>query len=181
MKFLSRSTYTLTLVAFMLSVSQRDFHLIAQTMEKKNINWVSPDKSFSIITPVKLKKLKAPYKDESRSGFNSMEFYAGRQAENAYVVYVFEWTEKRNLLSFEDRINGIEFILGGDDDKEFKSTFREINGLKTKEIIFSDQNVRGLIVDGNGKAYVLGLSADNREVLHSEAANRFFGSLKLLR
>lgn len=180
MRYLNRSTYALAFVSFILLISQGDSRFVAQTMEKKNINWVSPDNSFSLITPVKLKKRKAPFKDESRTGFNSMEFYGGRQEENAYVVYVYDWIEKRKLLSFEDRIKGIEFILGGDDDKEFTSIFREINGLKTKEIIFSDQNVRGLIIDGNGKTYVLGLSTDNRSDLNSNTANDFFASFKLI-
>ncbi|GEM_PF-6093609 len=183
MRYFNRPTYVTLLVVLGLVTYPAIFRCVAQTMEtdNNNIKWVSPDGSFSVISPVKLKKLKAPHKDESRTAFNSMEFYGGRQGENAYVVYVYDWIEKRKLLSFEDRIKGIEFILGGDDDKEFTSTVREINGFNAKEIIFSDQNIRGLIIDGNGKTYVLGLSAENRSELNSDATDRFFTSFRLLK
>jgi len=142
--------------------------------------WSPPDKAFSINVPVTLKDAKTTYKDTSHSGYKTIKLFGGKKSGYVFVVYDLDLVEEATKRSLEDKLGGLEFVLGGDDDYEFVETYIKIGGLDARQIVYANQNKKGLIIDAGGRIYILGLSTKDRKDLDSAVAERFFTSFRLL-
>lgn len=143
--------------------------------------WYSPDNTFTIKMPIKLKEIKGEFADESQSGYRSIKLFSAKKSNYSFQVFVLDIVEKNRKLSPKDKFEGLEFVLGGDDDQHFTEKYLKIDGLTAREIIFSEQNSKGLMIDAGDRVFILGLASKNRKDLDSEFAKRFFTSFHLLK
>ena len=135
--------------------------------------WVSPDKTFSVEVPVTLRKEETSY-----YGFI---LFGPTTGDSVFLVYIYRPEKKKRKLSFKDKVDGLEYVLGGDDDHDFSETYKKINGLDAKEIVYKKQNKKGLLIDAGDKTYILGFGSKTREELDSPAVKAFFTSFRLLK
>jgi hypothetical protein len=82
-------------------------------------------------------------------------------------------------LSSEEKLAGLQFVIGGDDDKSFTERFMQTKGFKSKEIIYLNKNNKGLMIYLGDETIVLGLFTENRKDLDSIIAKQFFPSFHL--
>lgn len=138
---------------------------------RPGIVWSAPNGAFSIEVPVNLKS--------EPTSLDRIELFGGKTSDCVFVVYVYDVPEEKKGLSLAQKSKGLQFVLGGDDDHNFSEIYSKIDGLDAKAIVYAKQSNRGLIIDGGGKIYILGLAATNRKHLNSKVANRFFSSFRI--
>ena len=150
----------------------------------KNV-WSPPDKSFTVEVPVKLEEIKGEYDDISKEGYKSIQLFGSSEADVHYGVFevvILDLTEKEKL-NVKGKMEGLEFFIGGDDQKSTKETMVKVDGLTAKEVLFIGPNKcsKGLIIDAGDRIYVLGLAVNACKDLSSRVAKRFFITFHLMR
>lgn len=151
--------------------------------DKMKKMWSPPDKSFTVDVPVKLDEIKGEYDDISHEGYKSIKLFGSSESNGSYgtfEVVILELSEKEKR-PVQGKLEGLEFLIGGDDQKPTKDAFVKVDGLPARELVFSspDKCSKGLIIDGGERIYVLGLVVNVCKDLESTVANRFFESFHL--
>jgi len=141
--------------------------------------WYSPDKSFSVNVPVPLKLEKTDYSDARHSRYVSIKLFAGRNSKYAVLLYVLRLDKSSINLSSEEKLRGLDFMLGSENDQNFEVSSLKVNGSPSRQIIFANQNKKGLLIDAGDRIVVLGIVAETRNDMESEAANSFLRSFRL--
>lgn len=142
--------------------------------------WSPPDKSFTIELPVSLKPVDGS-DTSSPPTYSKIETFAAENSDYAFLVQVLELGKTSRNLSFEEKLKGLQFVIGGDDDREFLETYLRIDNLPAKQIDYKNQNNKGLMIVAGDRIYVLALGTKNRKDLSSQIANRFFRSFHILK
>jgi hypothetical protein len=132
--------------------------------------WSPPDKSFTIEVPIDLEEM---HDYQSKA-------YGGVIAGYTFQVVILDATESIRKLPLKEKLRGLQFFVGGDDDREFVETYSTIGGLPAKEILYQKQNNRGLMIDGCDRIYILALHTKDRKDLDSDIAKQFLTSFRTL-
>lgn len=157
------------------------FNLFHSGIYAQSKVWVAPNNVFSVDVPVELKLVDAELTDNDPEGYEKSSLFNGANKSLNFKVVIIELREKDAKSRTEDKLAGLEFVLGGDDDHEFSAEFLKIQGLNSKEIVYKNQNNKGLMIDAGDKIYILGVTTKNRKDLNSKLANRFFKSFCLIK
>lgn len=144
--------------------------------QHSRITWTPPDQSFSVETPVPLERQPDEYGDPDPE-FQSSS-YASKTPRGAFILTIIKWSKQKVQSLVDDRFGGLQFMIGGDDDHDFKERSLKIDGFPAKEIVYDKQNNRGLFIAAGDRIYVLGFAGKTRADLKSDAANRFFSSFR---
>ena len=122
-------------------------------------------------------------------GQKGIRFYATQQTSprvREYGIVVIEDSEERRSILGDDRIGGLEFLIGGDDAEPTSESDVRVNGLAGKEFVYGKAiaegtYTRGRIFDIGHRTYVLVFRAKAAEDLVSSDATRFFDSFRLVK
>jgi hypothetical protein len=147
--------------------------------------WSPPDRSFTVELPVRLEEIQGEYDELSHDSYKSIKLFGSSKADvsnGVFEVLILEVSHQREL-SVKDKLKGLEFLIGGDNQKPTKVRHLRINGLPAKEVVFlgKDRCSKGLMIDAGDRIYILGLVVNLCEDLDSMVAQRFFGTFNLLR
>ena len=149
--------------------------------------WSPPDKSFKVDVPVKLQEVKGEYDDLSREKYESIQLFGSSEKDSTdrgmtFQIVILQLTEKARRSS-ANKLQGLEFLIGGDEDKPTRDSGVKIDGLNARELLYSSSTScrKGLIVDAGNRIYVLGLAVTACEGLNSSVAKRFFESFRITR
>lgn len=147
--------------------------------------WSPPDNSFTIELPVNLREIKGEYSDESNERFRSIKLFGTSEAEASFGVFevVILDLSKKEQLNVNGKLKGLEFFIGGDDQRPTKETVLKVDGLPAREVLFvcPSKCSKGLIIDAGDRIYVLGLAVNVCEDLDTVIAKRFFKTFHLKR
>lgn len=143
--------------------------------------WTSPDRSFSVCIPVSPEEQQDEFNDESGKSYKSVKTFGGREADLAFLIVVLELSEMEKRHNTREKFTGLQFLVGGDSDHDFSESYSKVGGFPVKQIIYANQNNRGLLVDTGDKVFILALQSKQRKDLRSLLANQFFSSFKLAR
>lgn len=171
MNYLPTSVLMITLCLFVIP--------LCFGQENKSVKWSPPDKTFSVEVPVGLKEIEGEYPDSDPDGFEKIRLYGEVSGNYTFRIVVLDLLEKLKQLPSDQKLNGLQFMVGGDDDREFTEKYVKIDGLNAKEIVYIKQVNKGLLIDGCDRIYVLALHTKDRKDLDSKVANRFFSSFRL--
>ncbi|MEJ7623627.1 MAG: hypothetical protein WKF34_06510 [Pyrinomonadaceae bacterium] len=163
----------------MLALSQAYFCFGQNSMNFSG-TWLPPDKTFSVEVPVPLKESKGEYGDQDPDGYESIRSYGESLGNYSFQIVVINLRETEKKVALDEKLDGLQFLVGGDDDFDFTRKYLTIDGLSAKEIVYKKQNSKGLMIDGCDKIYVLGMTVKLRKDLDSDIANRFFTSFRRL-
>jgi hypothetical protein len=145
--------------------------------------WSPPDKRFSVVVPVKLHEIKREFEDQSQDLFSSIRLFGSSEADasnGAFEVIVLQLSGG-NKLRGEQKLKGLEVLIGGEDQAPTSVMSRQVAGLAAKEVRFVGPTKcnKGLIIDGGDRIYVLAVSVTSCQQLNSAGAERFFESFRL--
>lgn len=147
--------------------------------------WSPPDNSFTIELPVDLREIKGEYDDENKEGFRSIKLFGSSEAEASFGVFevVILDLSKNEQLNVNDKLKGLEFLIGSDDQRPTKETVVRVDGLPAREVLFVGPGKcsKGLMIDAGARIYVLGLVVKVCENLDTATAKRFFKTFHLKR
>jgi hypothetical protein len=155
-----------------------------QRSEAKTNMWSPPDKSFTIEVPEKLKEKKGEYDDLDHQRYKSIKLFGSSpkgSQDMIFQIVILELSDKR-VADANDKLAGLEFLIGGDNEKPTKESKMLVDGLNAREVVFAGSNKcrKGLIVDGDSRIFVLGIIGNNCESLTQAPAKRFFESFQLI-
>jgi hypothetical protein len=155
-----------------------------QRSEAKTNMWSPPDKSFTIEVPEKLRAKKGEYEDLDHERYKSIKLFGSSSKDGPDVIFqivILELSDKR-VADSNDKLAGLEFLIGGDNENPTKDSKIIIDGLNAREVVFAGSNKcrKGLIIDGDARIFVLGMIVKNCESLNQAPAKRFFESFQLL-
>ncbi|MGH9949609.1 MAG: hypothetical protein ACRD6X_20750 [Pyrinomonadaceae bacterium] len=137
--------------------------------------WSPPDHSFTIEVPKKLKEFEG-YSQVDQP--NAVKSYGVQKQKRAFIVYILKFKDYETK-STEDKFGGLFFMIGGDDDWEFTEQNRIVDGFSAQQIVYKNQNKKGLFIDAGNMVIVLGFTAEERAELSSPEVIRFFNSFRL--
>ncbi len=179
-KFLSVATIII-FSTFNIAVSQTQKRIQNTKVQAERILFSPPDKTFSIEVPVRLKEDKDQYKEEQ--SMKSIRVFGGFTHKMAFLVYATTYKHGDKSINEipKEKLGGLEFLVGGDDDHDFAERFIVIDGFPTREVIYKNQNAKGIMIDVGQQVFILCLAVKNRRDLESKVANRFFSSFHLIR
>lgn len=146
--------------------------------------WSPPGKSFTVEVPADLKEFDAGYSDSANTdgdGYENIRTFGLVQKPYVFQVLVLRLRAKQITKTLEDKLGGLEFVFGGDDDHDFSETYLKVDGFPAKEIVYKKQNTKGLMIDTGDRIFVLGLSAEKRKDLNKSISRRFFNSFRLVK
>jgi hypothetical protein len=147
--------------------------------------WSPPDNSFTIEVPVNLREVTGEYRDESKERFRSIRLFGTSEAEATFGVFevVILDLSKKEQLNANDKLKGLEFLIGEDDQKPNKDTVVRVDGLPAREVQFVGPGKcsKGLMIDAGDRIYVLGVVVNVCEDLDTASAKRFFKTFRLKR
>lgn len=148
---------------------------------KSKKNWLSPDKSFALTIPIKLKNTDLyGGADKNSPEYTSIKTYEGSISDHYFLVLVLDYGKDIKNKEIKEKFGGLEFVIGGDDDHKFEEKYLKIDNLNAKEITYLNQNKKGLMIDTGKQIIVLGLIVGKRENLNSVVAKEFLSSFRLL-
>lgn len=146
--------------------------------------WHSPDRTFTVDVPLKLEEIQGEYDELDKARYKSIKLFGSSQKEAesggmTFQVIVLDLTDKA-AHEPQKKLAGLEFLIGGDDEKPTLKSTTIIAGLRAREMIFGETKVcqKGLIIDGGRRVFILGV-ATNCENLTLPAVKRFFESFRL--
>ena len=139
--------------------------------EKPAVTWKSPDSFFTVEVPKPL-ELEDP-------SYPPTTLYGTVVGDCVFAVFVVRLPPDERKGSFSDKIDGLEFIIGGDDDHDFSKEIIKVQKFKAKKIVYAKQNTQGLLIDAGRYVFVLGFKSKNRANLNSSEAKRFFESFRI--
>lgn len=150
-------------------------------VQAKRILFSPPDTTFSIEVPVRLKEDKDEYKEDK--SMKSIRVFGGFTHKMSFLVYATTYKDGDKSINEipKEKLGGLEFLIGGDDDYDFAERFIEVDGFPTREVIYKNQNAKGVMIDAGEQVFILCLAVKNRRDLDSKIANRFFSSFHLIR
>lgn len=140
-----------------------------------------PDKSFRIEVPDVMRYVKDP-EVQWLDGYAAHRLSSG-DFQYRYFVGVMNLSPEEN----PDSLDGLEFLIGGDNRRPTIQVTISVDGWPGKEVIYSPPPefgvtyFRGRIIDAGKRIFIIKLTSDNREDLHSTSTNRFFNSFHLAR
>jgi hypothetical protein len=155
-----------------------------QRSEAKTNMWSPPDKPFTIEVPEKLKEKKGEYDDLDHERYKSIRLFGSSPKGGHDVIFqivILELSGKR-VADSNDKLAGLEFLIGGDSESPTKESKLIADGLNAREVVFAGPNQcrKGLIIDGDARIFVLGIIGKNCESLTQAPAKRFFESFQLI-
>lgn len=170
---------TALLPALLLSTMGLD----CQRSDPKTKMWSPPDKSFTVEVPERLRAKKAEYDDWNHERYKSIKLFGSSPRGGQDLIFqivILELSDK-GARDSNEKLAGLEFLIGGDDERPTKESKVTIDGLNAREIVFAGSKKcrKGLIIDGDARIYVLGMIVTNCESLNQAAAKRFFESFRL--
>ena len=140
--------------------------------------WSPPDNSFTIELPLELREVKREYNDQSRERFRSIKVFGSSEADASSGVFevVILDLSKKEQLNVNGKLKGLEFLIGGDDQRPTRETVVKVDGLPAREVLFAGAGKcsKGLIIDAGDRIYVLGLVVNVCGDLDTAIAKRFF-------
>ena len=141
--------------------------------------WTTPDKSITVSVPVPLKRAVQYNWDlisnsEKEEGYNSIATFTGERDGITFLVQVLQPNALLKSMKVSEKLEGLEFIVGGDDDQDYIEIWDNRGGLHTRELSYRKQNVRFLSIDGGDRIYVLAMTAKHKKSLVSVVAEKFF-------
>jgi hypothetical protein len=144
--------------------------ILAQEREGDRTMKIVEQADFEVDVPVPLQK--------DRTAFSGFTLFGAKNDKFVFLVYVYD-AKAQGASDSSDKLLGLEYVLGGDDDADFSQEDVTIDGLPARKIVYRHQNNAGLLIDAGDKVFILGLAVKNRKDLNSVIANRFFASFKL--
>ncbi len=157
----------------MLVVMYRETQAQNCTATKSTVKWKSPDSLFTVKVPRQLRLEKSSYPKEIKA-------YGRVVGKCVFVVYVIRLPADESKGSFSDKIDGLQFMLGGDDDHDFSEEMLNVQTFKAKKTLYAKQNTQGLLIDAGRYIFVLGFTSKNRSNLTSKQAKDFFESFRII-
>jgi len=143
---------------------------------------------FSISMPVKPQRIRDWIGDQDPNGYKSVDAFGSefRRPLSAFVVVALLPSD---AMLKEDgghnNLKGLEMLIGGDDAEPASRLPIKVHGLSGTEFIYHSReehrHVRGRVIDGGRRIFVLIYAADEATSLNSVAARRFFSSFKVVR
>ncbi len=154
--------------------------------QKSNPNanmWSPPDNSFKVEVPVRLREIEGEYADLYHDRYKSIKLFGSRPSDSNEMIFqvvILELSDKE--LQSHNKLDGLEFLIGGDDARPTKETVLAVDGLNSRELLFADSSGcrKGLIIDGGSRIYVLGLRVKRCDNLNLAPAKRFFESFRVV-
>ncbi|HEX7330527.1 MAG TPA: hypothetical protein VF290_03455 [Pyrinomonadaceae bacterium] len=147
--------------------------------------WSPPDNSFTIEVPVNLREIQGEYNDESKERFRSIKLFGTSEAEASFGVFevVILDLSKKEQLNVNGKLDGLEFLIGGKDQRPTRETVVRVDGLPAREVLFVGPGKcnKGLMIDAGDRIYVLGLVVNVCKDLDTASAKRFFKTFHLKR
>ncbi len=164
-----------------ISVAQTKKDLQNRKAPAKRIVFSPPDKTFSVVAPFRLKKHKSDY--GVGDSISSIKLFGGSKSKTVLAIYVVTYEKgDKNINEIpEEKLGGMEFMVGGDDDHDFSERFIEVDSFPTREVVYKNQNAKAVMIDTGERVFILCLWSKNRKDLESKIANRFFTSFHLNR
>ncbi len=151
-------------------------HRLAAILRKRM--WSPPDNSFTIEVPVKLREIKGKYNDESHERFRSIKLFGTSEAEASFGVFqvVILYLSEKEQRNVSGKLKGLEFLIGGDDQRPTSETELRVDGLAAREVLLVGPSKcsKGLFIDAGDRIYVLGSVGKVCEDLDTATAKRFF-------
>jgi len=156
----------------------------------------SPDKRFSVELPALLQLVtffEGKHGASNEPGLDAdkdVVFYAALQPEpkdREYGVIVIDGgSKKMRPAERQKRVEGLDFVIGGDDATPTSERALRVNGLLGKEYIYANDiadevYTRGRIFDVGDRIYVIVFRARTAADLKSADAERFLNSFRSLR
>jgi hypothetical protein len=162
-------------------VAQTKRDLQNRKAHAKRILFSPPDKTFSVVAPFRLKKYKSDY--GVGDSVDSIKLFGGFKSKMILAIYVVTYEKgDKNINEIpEEKLGGLEFVVGGDDDHDFTERFIRVDGFVTREVVYKNQNAKAIMIDTGERVFILCLRSKNRKDLESKIANRFFTSFHLNR
>ncbi len=143
---------------------------------------------FSITMPGKPQRIRDWIGDHDPNGYRSVDAFGSefRRPLSAFVVVALLPSDA--MLKEEgghNNLKGLEILIGGDDAEPASSLPIKVHGLSGTEYIYyfreEHRHVKGRVIDGGRRIFVLLYAADEAASLNSVAARRFFNSFKVVR
>ena len=139
-----------------------------------------PDGRFSVETPFGKISLTKEVQDASYPESTLRTYGNTGNGNRAIIVFVWVVANKERNKPIKEKVGGMEFLIGGDDDHDIVKTFRTVAGLPAKEVVYKNINARGLFIDDGDRVYILAFAGKKRNDLTSKTAEDFFSSFKLV-
>ena len=162
----------LILVAIGVTAGQKD------GVTKMKRMWAPPDNSFTIEVPVDLREMKGEYNDKTHERFRSIKLFGTSEAEASFGVFqvVILDLSKKEQRNVNGKLKGLEFLIGGDDQRPTRETEVRVDGLPAREVLFVGPGIcsMGLFIDAGDRIYVLSAVGKVCEDLNTATAKRFF-------
>ncbi len=176
-KLLKLASLLILFLAFGMNIKPQD-----RMTPNYELTWAPLDKRFQIVVPEELRAVETDkLKDDQHIVFGHNKLYAAWQDKYAIGIYEFVLTSRGKKRTLDEKLDGLEFLIGGDANYDFAKTPLKINGLEAKLVTFRNSNAKGLMIDGTDRLYVLFLVTKDRKDLDTEMAKNFFSSFKLLK
>ena len=169
---IDRESMTAKAIVTLLAFLTFAFGVCAQdcSVKKPAFTRESPNGLFSVEIPALLRKDNTNYPDTT--------LYGSTIGDCVLVVYVIRHPSDLRL-SFNAKIDGLEFMLGGDDDHDFSQELLRIGKYHAKKILYTKQNNQGLLIDAGDYTFVVGFASKNRKDLNGKIAKRLFSSFRI--
>jgi hypothetical protein len=145
---------------------------------------------FRIDVPSRPHRIENEYGDLDPKGYQSIHVYGSRKSAHvtdAYQIIVLVPSEAmRRESGGANKLDGLEFTMGGDDAEPASQSNINVNGLEGKEFIYHFPKAetlghrKGRIIDAKTKVFVLIYAANTASGLKSAAVTRFFNSFKVM-
>lgn len=144
--------------------------------------WSPPDESFTLFLPVKLRNTDL-YSGVNRNSpdYKLIKTYEGSIPNYDFLVLLLDYGNNISKKRLEEKFEGLNFVIGGDDDNNFEERYLKVDNLNAKELNYLNQNKKGLMIDTGKQIIVLSLTAGKRKYLNSVIANEFLTSFQLLK
>lgn len=161
--------------ALLLSISVSSY---AQKLQREKI-WCSPDGSISLKVPFAMSlgkdwgESQSP-RAESEPGYDSIIQFGATSEDLTFILYILKPNKLTQKEPLEEKLGGLEFTIGGDDDHDFAETWGTFAGHPSRKIVYRKQNNIGFMIDAGERIFVLGVNADSRKDLDLPAVKKFF-------
>jgi hypothetical protein len=143
---------------------------------------------FSISVPAKPQRIRDWISDNDPNGYESIDAFGGEYRRRHAAFAVVALLPSAAMLKEDgdrNELKGLEFLIGGDDAEPASRLPIKVNGLTGTEFVYhfpeEGRHVRGRVIDGGRRVFVLIYGAKAAASLNSATARRFFDSLKLAR
>jgi hypothetical protein len=120
-------------------------------------------------------------KDDQHLIYGRNILYAASADKYVVGVYELPLTQRGRKRTLDEKLDGLEFLVGGDHDFDFDEDVLKINGFQSRLVTYTKSNAKGLMLDAGDTIYVLFLLTKDRKDLDSEMAKKFFSSFTLLK